>query len=240
MQSRPRISLILPAYNEAASIGQTIARTVAYFEERSYSYEIIVAADGDDGTREIVADLGLRNPALRVAGGRERRGKGRGVRTAVALAAGEIIGYADADYKVPIEELDKLLPWFESGYNIVTGSRALQGSVIHRPQPLYRRLGSRGFRVFMQALTGLHGITDSQCGFKFFERQAALEIFGRQKIDGYMFDVEILVIAARLGYRVKEVPIRWADDGDSRLQLLRGNVRNVIDMLRIRFSQVAR
>lgn len=235
MQNRPRISLILPAYNEAASIGRTIARTVAYFEERSYSYEIIVAADGDDGTREIVAELGLR-----VTGSRERLGKGRGVRSAVALAAGEIIGYADADYKVPIEELDKLLPWFERGYQIVTGSRALQGSVIHRPQPLYRRLGSRGFRVFMQALTGLHGITDSQCGFKFFERQAALDIFGRQKIDGYMFDVEILVIAARLGYRVKEVPIRWADDGDSRLQLLRGNIRNVIDMLRIRFSQVAR
>lgn len=240
MQSRPRISLILPAYNEAASIGRTIARTVAYFEERSYSYEIIVAADGDDGTREIVAELGLRNPALRVTGGRERLGKGRGVRGAVALAAGEIIGYADADYKVPIQELDKLLPWFARGYPIVTGSRALQGSVIHRPQPLYRRLGSRGFRVFMQALTGLHGITDSQCGFKFFERQAALDIFARQKIDGYMFDVEILVIAARLGYRVKEVPIRWADDGDSRLQLLRGNVRNVIDMLRIRFSRVAR
>lgn len=235
MQNRPRISLILPAYNEAASIGRTIARTVAYFEERSYSYEIIVAADGDDGTREIVAELGLR-----VTGSRERLGKGRGVRSAVALAAGEIIGYADADYKVPIEELDKLLPWFERGYQIVTGSRALQGSVIHRPQPLYRRLGSRGFRVFMQALTGLHDITDSQCGFKFFERQAALDIFGRQKIDGYMFDVEILVIAARLGYRVKEVPIRWADDGDSRLQLLRGNIRNVIDMLRIRFSQVAR
>jgi dolichyl-phosphate beta-glucosyltransferase len=240
MHTRPRISLILPAFNEAAGIGRTLARTVAYFEERSWSYEIIVAADGDDGTREIVAELARHNPSLRVIGGRERLGKGRGVRSAVALAAGEIIGYADADYKVPIEELDKLLPWFERGYQIVTGSRALQGSVINRPQPLYRRLGSRAFRAFMQTLTGLHAITDSQCGFKFLERQAALEIFKRQKIDGYMFDVEILVIASRLGYRIKEVPICWADDGDSRLQLLRGNLRNVIDMFRIRFSQVPR
>jgi dolichyl-phosphate beta-glucosyltransferase len=237
MSSRPYISLILPAYNEAATIERTIAKTVEYFERGGFRYQIIVAADGDDGTRECVAGLAKTNPALHVLGGPGRHGKGRGVRLAAALAEGGLIGYADADYKVPIEELDKLLPWFDQGYDIVTGSRALGDSVIERPQPLYRRLGSRGFRAFMRLVTGLHDITDSQCGFKFLRRSAALEIFRRQQIDGYMFDVEILALGRRLGYRIKEVPIRWADDGDSRLQLLRGNLRNVIDIFRIRFSR---
>jgi glycosyltransferase involved in cell wall biosynthesis len=237
MSARPYVSLILPAYNEAATIGQTIARTIEYFDRGGFRYEIIVAADGNDGTREIVAKLAETDPTLHVTGGPERRGKGRAVRLALALAGGDVIGYADADYKVPIEEFDKLLPWFERGYDIVTGSRKLDESVIERKQPLYRRAGSRGFRVFMQAVTGLRGITDSQCGFKFFRREAALEIFRRQQIDGYMFDVEVLALGQRLGYRTKEVPIRWADDGDSRLELLSRNIRNVIDIFRIRFSQ---
>jgi dolichyl-phosphate beta-glucosyltransferase len=93
----------------------------------------------------------------------------------------------------------------------------------------------------MHALVGLHDISDTQCGFKFFQRQAALDIFARQKIDGYMFDVEILALASALGYAVKEVPIRWRDDGDSRLELVRGNLRNVRDILRIRrLSALAR
>ena len=148
----------------------------------------------------------------------ERLGKGRGVREAAALATGEIIGYADADYKVPIEEFDKIAPLL-ADYDVVTGSRALNRALIERKQPLYRRIGSRGFAVFMQTLVGLRGITDSQCGFKFFRRRVALELFRCQKIDGYMFDVELLALALWFGYKVKEVPIRWRDDGDSRLQL---------------------
>jgi hypothetical protein len=90
----------------------------------------------------------------------------------------------------------------------------------------------------MQAVVGLPGISDTQCGFKFFRRDVAKDLFRRQRIDGYMFDVEILSLALRLRYRVKEVPIRWRDDGDSRLALVRNNIRNVIDIFRIRFSRL--
>jgi dolichyl-phosphate beta-glucosyltransferase len=235
--SIPYLSLILPAFNESATIRATIARTVAYLERRAIPYELIVAADGDDGTREAVAELARSNPALKVIGSAERRGKGRGVRDAAALAAGSIIGYADADYKVPIEEFDKIEPWLRQGYQVVSGSRALDRSLIERKQKLYRQLGSRGFRLFLRAVIGLRGISDSQCGFKFFQREAALELFRRQIIDGYMFDVELLSLAERLGYRIKEVPIRWRDDGDSRLELLRGNLRNVVDIFRIRLAR---
>lgn len=235
---RPDISLILPAYNEAGSIAQTISEVVAYFAGLGCRYEIIVVADGDDGTRELVTKLGRANPAIRAIGEPARRGKGRGVREGVALATGTTIGYADADNKVPITEFDKIRPWFAKGYDVVIGSRAMKASAVERKQPLYRRIGSKGFSVFMHTVVGLPGISDSQCGFKFFSHAAAKEIFSRQCIDGYMFDVEILSLALRLGYRLQQVPIRWRDDGDSRLQLVRGNVRNVIDIFRIRAARM--
>jgi len=234
--SNPYLTLILPAFNESRTIASTISKTIAYFDERGYTYQIIVAADGTDGTRELVAKLGLSNPRIQVTGHAERLGKGRGVREAVGMANGEIIGYADADYKVPIEEFDKIDPLLKE-FDVVTGSRALNRALIERKQPLYRRVGSRGFAVFMQTVVGLRGITDSQCGFKFFRRLVALELFRCQKIDGYMFDVEILALAKLFGHRIQEVPIRWHDDGDSRLQLLSGNLRNVADILRIRLSR---
>jgi dolichyl-phosphate beta-glucosyltransferase len=233
---RQNISLILPAYNEARSIGQTLAEAVEYFESRRYTYEIIVSADGDDGTREIVADLGRSNAALRAIGSPGRHGKGHGIREAVRIARGSIIGFADADNKVPIDEYDKFAPVLAAGAPLVIGSRALARSLIERAQPWYRRIGAKGFRVFMQATTGLRSVSDTQCGFKFFQHDVAKELFRLQKIDGYMYDVEILLLAQRLGLEIREIPIRWHDDGDSRLQLLRGNLRNVRDILRIRLE----
>jgi dolichyl-phosphate beta-glucosyltransferase len=230
------ITLILPAYNELTRVAQTIAEAKAYFEERPWTYEIIVSADGDDGTRELVAGMARSDPTLKVIGGVERRGKGYGVRQGVALALGHIIGFVDADNKTPIDEFDKVEPWLRDGYEVVICSRGLRESQIEEPQPLYRRVGAKGFGLLMHAVVGLHDITDTQCGFKFFQRHAALELFGRQRIDGYMFDVEILYLAQQVGYRIAQVPVRWRDDGDSRLALIRGNVRNVIDLFRIRFG----
>src|SRR5215469_3339446 len=231
----PDVSLILPAYNEARVIPQTIAEAARYFDGRGLRYEIIVAADGSDGTRDTVRALARENPRLSAIGHDERRGKGRGIREAVALAGGRFIGYADADNKVPIVEFDKFRPWLERGIEVVIGTRR-GAAVIERPQPLYRRLGSQGFLWFMQTVVGLPGINDSQCGFKFFQRAAAKELFARQKINAYMFDVEILAIARRLDYRIQQVPVRWRDDADSRLDLVRGNLRNVRDIFRIGFE----
>lgn len=228
------ISLILPAFNEAGRIAVTIAEAVRYFQSRHYTYEIIVAADGNDGTREIVAGLRREDPHLSVIGRPGRRGKGLGIREGVRLATGSVIGYADADNKVPIEEYDKCAPLLGAGCPIVIGSRAMEKSQIDRAQPWYRRLGARGFHIFMQNATGLWEVSDTQCGFKFFQHEVAKQLFTLQKIDDYMFDVEILLLARGLGLEIQEVPIRWRDDGDSRLQLVRGNLRNVRDILRIR------
>jgi dolichyl-phosphate beta-glucosyltransferase len=236
MRNHVDISLILPAFNEAATIVQTIGEAVGYFAARDCEYELIVAADGDDGTRERARELAATNPAIKVIGENTRRGKGRGIREGVFIASGAVIGFADADNKVPIDEYDKLRPWLGDGYEVVIGSRTLQGSKIERPQPFYRRIGAKGFAIFMHTVVGLPNVADTQCGFKFFQRDIARDVFHRQRIDGYMFDVEILALAQRLGYRIKEVPVRWHDDADSRLELFRGNLRNAIDIFKIRFS----
>ncbi len=142
MSFSPYLSLILPAYNEAARIGQTLRGVQAYLNRQPYSYELIVAADGNDGTRELVAEMGTRDRRLQVLGSAERGGKGRGIRLAVQRARGQVVGFADADDKTPIEELDKFLPWLEEGWDVVFGSRYVPGSRIEKPQPFYRRLGS--------------------------------------------------------------------------------------------------
>jgi len=233
MTSGVFLSVVLPAYNEAQSISSTLAAMRTFLDRQEYTYEIIVAADGDDETPAIVTQIARDWPILKLTAQTGRHGKGHGLRRGMRMATGQIVGFIDADYKTPIDEITKILPWFDLGYDLVAGSRALDASKIEVYQPLYRQIGSRLFALGMHTLVGLHHIRDTQCGFKFFTRSCADEIFKRTRIDGYMCDVEILVLAARLGFTVREVGILWRDDGDSRLELVRGNVRNFIDLLRI-------
>ncbi len=118
------------------------------------------------------------------------------------MRTGDVIGFIDADNKTPIAEFDKVEPLLSDGCDVVIGSRGLRASRIERAQPLYRRLGSRGFGLFMHACVGLNDIPDTQCGFKFFRGDVARDLFRLQQIDGYMFDVEILYLARQLGYRI--------------------------------------
>lgn len=240
MLSEPGVSVIVPAYNEVHRMARTIGEITAYFEKRQSTCEVIVSADGNDGTRELVADIARTDPRLQVIGSVVRRGKGYGIRQGVALAQGKIIGFVDADNKTPMDEYDKVEPLLHTGYDIVIGSRGLPEAVIERPQPWYRRMGSRGFGLFMHTVVGLRDIPDTQCGFKFFQNHMARDLFARQRIAGYMFDVEILYLARQAGYRIGQVPVRWRDDGDSRLALVRGNLRNVRDIFSIRFATVPR
>ncbi|HEY2584610.1 MAG TPA: dolichyl-phosphate beta-glucosyltransferase [Tepidisphaeraceae bacterium] len=229
----PVLSIIIPAYNEAKTIVRTLTAVRDYLEGQGKAYEIIIAADGNDGTRERAREFAGKDDRYTVIGSAQRGGKGRGVREGIRIAKGQIIGFVDADYKTPIEEIEKILPGFDQGFDIVIGSRGVGDSKVVRKQKVYRRIGSKVFAIGMRAVTGLRGIVDTQCGFKFFTRRAARDIFRRQTIDGYMFDVEILRLAQTLGYKVKEIGIRWQDDGDSRLELVAGNWRNGKDILRI-------
>lgn len=236
-QSFSLVTVIVPAYNEAARIEGTLGEIRAYFAAKPYDCEIIVSADGTDGTRERVAAMAKSGGRLRVIGSSERGGKGRGIRKAVALAEGDVIGFVDADNKTPISEFDLFEPHLNNGCDVVIGSRGLTTSRIERAQPWFRRWGSKGFGLVMHAAVGLPDIVDTQCGFKFFRGSVARDLFRRQRIDGYMFDVEVLFLATSRGCRIAQVPIRWRDDGDSRLDLVTGNLRNVMDLLKIRWRR---
>jgi dolichyl-phosphate beta-glucosyltransferase len=233
----PFLSAILPAYNEAKSIRQTLNAMRSFLETQDYTYEVIVAADGDDATPDIVTEIAREWPRVQISAKRGRHGKGHGLRRGMALAQGEIVGFLDADYKTEINEITRVLPWFGQGYDIVAGSRALADSHIQRYQPKYRQVGSQLFGLAMHAIVGLNDIPDTQCGFKFFTRHAARAIFECARIDGYMCDVEILFLAKRFGLRVKQIGITWRDDGDSRLALVSGNLRNGCDLFAIRFAR---
>lgn len=228
------LSIVVPAYDEARRIVSTLRAILRYVDQKYLEAEVICCADGEDGTREAAGELAHYDARLIVMGHATRLGKGRGVREGVLRARGDVIGFVDADYKTPIEELDALLPYFERGADVVIGSRKLADSQIDVAQPLYRRLGSNAFHMVMRRLVGLHGIHDTQCGFKFFKREVAHRIFSMQQIDGYMFDVEILRLAMLLGYTIQEVPVRWRDDGDSRYNPIAGTFRNARELLRIR------
>ncbi len=236
MVAAPFLSVVVPAYNEVRILGSTLRAMQAYLDDQQYEYEIIVAADGNDGSRELVAKMAENDSRLSVLGSAKRGGKGRGIRQAVARARGHVIGFVDADYKTPIEEIEKILPWFDSGYDVVFGSRAAAKAKIENPQKMYRRVGSWGFKVAMRMVVGLWDVGDTQCGFKFYRAAVAQDLFQRLRIDGYMFDVDLLYLAKRSGYRLREVGIRWRDDGDSRLALVSGNWQNMKDLFRIRFS----
>lgn len=232
----PRLSIVVPAYNEAARIVPTLQSARAHLDRRGLSFELIVVADGTDATRARASEWASGDPRVSVTGSPERRGKGRGVREGVARSRGAIVGFVDADDKTPIEEIDRLLPFFEQGYDLVFGSRAVEGARVEVRQKLYRRLGSRAFGLFMHLTVGLWGVRDTQCGFKFLRGDLARDLFARLTIDGYMFDVELLYLAQRAGLKLREVGVRWRDDGDSRLDLVGGNWRNFKDVLRIRFG----
>ena len=240
MSNDPYLSLIVPAYNEAATIARTLGAMRDYLERGDLSWEIIVSADGTDGTRERAREFAGGDDRISVIGAPERRGKGKGVREGVMQARGRVIGFVDADYKTPIEEVEKVLPAFAEGYQVVIGSRRAAGCEIVRSQKLNRRVGSKVFAFGLRMVIGLWGIGDTQCGFKFFTREAARRIFSLQQIDGYMFDVEILRLARRLGFRLKEVGVRWQDDGDSRYNPVSGTWRNAKELLRIRFMRYAK
>ena len=232
----PELSIVIPAYNESADIEATMGAAVACLRELGVDGEVLVVDDGSsDDTAALVARFAEAHPMVRLVRNERNRGKGYSVRRGVLEAKGEWILFADADESTPFSEAGKLLAALRSGAaDVAIGSRALPDSDVARPQPWPRRLMGWVFRNLVRLLV-MRGLRDTQCGFKAFRRGAAREVFPRQTLDGFAFDVEVLFIARRLGYRVAEVPVRWLDSHDSRVHPLRDPARMFADLLRIRF-----
>lgn len=231
---RRSISIVIPAYNEEKRLPATLETVNAYLARSGWEFaEVIVVDDGSrDATVREAESLGarvLKNPG--------NRGKGYTVRHGILEAKGDWILFSDADLSAPIDDLEKLWTAVQQEHAVVAiGSRALDRSLIGTRQPLLREMGGRFFNLVMRVVTGLP-YSDTQCGFKLFERGAAAGIFKRQLLDGFGFDVEVLYIAKELGYRVADVPVRWNDVPGTKVSMALA-IKSFEDPVKVRWNGI--
>lgn len=230
-----KLSVIIPAYNEVHRIERTLLDVDKYLEKQSYEYEIIVVDNNSrDKTYELVKKLEKTSiPHAKVVQ-QWVRGKGAAVQRGVEEAVGEYMVFMDADNATPINEIEKFWPYLESGMEVVIGSRYQDPSTVKIKQPFYRILFSRLSNTLIQIVLIPH-IKDTQCGFKAFKGAAAKEIFRHVTIFGWAFDMELLAIALRLSYRIKEVPVSWEEHGGSHVPL-KAYIQSFVDLFLIKWK----
>jgi len=213
-------SVVIPAYNEQSRLPAYLREVVAFFERRGEPFEVVVVDDGsDDATRDRVRELAAFHDQVRLITHTQNHGKGYAVRAGMTSARGAFRLFADADGATPIRELERLEPALLAGADIVIGSRALRDpavSVLARP---HRMVAGRVFS-WLAARLGLRGIADSQCGFKCFRGPVAEDLFRSLRTDGFGFDVELLLLAQRRGYRIAEIAVNWTDQPGSKVKVL--------------------
>lgn len=242
---QPYLSVVIPAYNEAARLPVTLNKVMSYLEGCEHTYEVIVVDDGsEDRTADIVEEQGRDHDHLRVIRN-PHRGKGYAVRTGMLAAAGRYVLYSDADLSAPIEEVSKLLPYLEGKFDVAMGSREGVGARRY-DEPNYRHIMGRVFNGVVR-LVALPQFNDTQCGFKAFRRDVAQELFSSLHLygenAGYIkgamvtgFDVEVLYLALKWGYKVKEVPVHWYYAPTSKVNPVKDSYRNFRDVVKVRWN----
>jgi dolichyl-phosphate beta-glucosyltransferase len=214
MTEQPLLSIVIPAYKEESRIHKILDAIVEYEKNKIFPIEVIVVVDGSaDKTAEAASEYKSKIPGLEVIDRKENKGKGYTVREGVIEAKGKYILFSDADNSTPIEQVDKLLK-FKEDFPVVIGSRYVKGGRLAHPQGIVRKLGGRVMNLVIR-MFAVRGIKDTQCGFKLFQHDAAKEIFKRMTFERFSFDIEILAIARRHKYKIKEVGIVWYDDPHS-------------------------
>jgi dolichyl-phosphate beta-glucosyltransferase len=232
-------SIILPAYNESARIRPGLERALAFVREQRWNVEIIVVNDGSrDDTAEIVKQVMVNAPELRLLENPGNRGKGYSVRNGMLNAHGDILMFSDADFSSPIYESIKLIKAIEDGADVAFGSRWLLAETQTRRQSLLRQFVGRAYNLLLRLLLGLP-YKDTQCGFKAFTRKAAEVIFTRQQIERWGFDPELLFIARKFGLKMTEVAVEWANDDRSKINPLTDGIKMFYELLTIRLYAIA-
>lgn len=237
--AHPEISIVVPAYNESTRIENALERIFTCVDQRGWDAEVLVVDDGSsDQTASIVKQWMETHPRLHLIQNPGNRGKGYSVRNGLLQAAGEIVMFTDADLSAPMEEAERLFSAIQSGADVAIGSRWLDRARQTIHQPLYRQFFGRCFNWITRTVMGLP-FKDTQCGFKAFRRSAAQVIFRLQTIERWGFDPEILFIAQKLGYEIREVPVTWGHDERSRLSYLRDGMKMLEEMAIIRSNSFA-
>lgn len=233
----PKLSLIIPAYNEAGRIEKTLRHTLRYLDDQDYDSELIVVDDGStDATAGVIrAFRTAYTTPLRLHQLPTNKGKGAAVKAGMLeVAKGQVRVFFDADESTPIEEIKKLWAPLEAGASVVIGSRSLPDSQVEVRQASYRENMGRTFNRILRLLK-LSSYVDTQCGFKAFTAAAAEQTFSRQTLNGFSFDVEVLYIAQKHGFHIAEIPVVWRNNEASRVNPLTDSPRMFFDLLRIKF-----
>ncbi len=232
------LSVIIPAFNEENRIGNTLLEAGRYLSGKDFDYEIIVVNDGSrDKTAELVKELKGKIANLKLIDNKENMGKGFAVRQGMMASEGECRIFIDADNSTLINCIDDVLVFFRKGYDIVIGSRKIQNAKIIVFQPFIRRALGRIFILLAAAIIGLDKIEDTQCGFKALTSGAAKDILPKCRINRWAFDPEILIIARKNGYKIKEVPVVWQDNKNSRIKFL-AMLGMAIDLFKIKWNLI--
>ncbi|MFC1646906.1 dolichyl-phosphate beta-glucosyltransferase [Patescibacteria group bacterium] len=240
------ISIVIPAYNEEKNIRLgALDKVMRYKEHLPNNTEIIIVNDGStDATNQLLDSFSKENKDVKIIHN-PHQGKGATVVAGMLAASKEIVIFTDLDQATPISQLEKLLPWFDSGYDIVIGSRNQK----REGAPLLRLVMARGFMFLRTFILGLHGINDTQCGFKAFKNEVAKKIFQKlklygqkQKATGSMvtagFDIEVLFLGKKLGYKIKEVPVEWHYVETRRVNPIKDSWQGLVDIVIIRINAI--
>lgn len=228
------LSIIIPVHNEERRLPYTLEQVFSYLLAQSYTAEVIVIDNGSqDNTLKIAREQAEEHPLLSVMYVPEK-GKGNAVKQAMLAARGEFRFMCDADFSMPASEINRFLPPLLDNYDIAIASREAPGAIRYN-EPQYRHLVGRIFNGLIR-LIALPGLHDTQCGFKCFRAQVAEEIFPIQTIRGWAFDVELLYIARKRGYRIVELPVSWYFNSESKISVLRDAGRMALDLFRIRWN----
>ena len=237
------LSILVPAYNEEKRLPATLETIAQYLAARDFSHELIVIDDGSrDQTRQVVRDFAADRPWVRLVqydddlGAALNRGKGFAIRAGVEAAVGRDILFSDADLSTPIEEMERLLPPISRGdCDVAIASRALPESNLAQHQPIHRELMGRTFNKIVQKMA-VPGIKDTQCGFKAFRGDVAKRLFKSAQIDGFGFDPEILFLANKFGYKIREIPVTWRHCDNSRVNPLTAPISMLRELFEIRWN----
>jgi dolichyl-phosphate beta-glucosyltransferase len=236
--NKPFLSVVIPAYNEGQRIRDNLLKITAYLDTLNYPAEIIVIDDGSaDRTAEQVEQIKKGNPMLSLLRSESNRGKGHAVRKGMLASLGGFSLLTDADLSTPIRELDKFIPHMDSPDTVLVGNRKIAGARITRHQHIIRESMGKVFTLAGNAILGMRQ-GDFTCGFKIFGERARKSIFGVQKINGWAYDAEILFLARKFGFPVKDIPVVWEDYDDTKVRLMAASVASFSDLFRIRWYQI--
>jgi len=244
MVKQPYLSVVIPAYNEETNIRLGVLDKVFhYLDRQTYPWEVLVVDDGStDKTIPLVGEFVKATPGFTLLTN-PHQGKAATVITGMLAAHGDIVLFTDLDQATPLDQVEHLIPWFEKGYDVVFGSRNSR----REGAPLWRLFMARGFMALRSIVLGLHGISDTQCGFKAFRKETTKNIFDRLRLYGRAhagsgsmvtagFDIEVLYVAKKLGYKMKEVPVEWHYVETRRVNPLKDSWQGFMDIMKIRWN----